>query len=132
MKLIICTIPTATSPINGIEFGPHERGLVSTPVSDETAEYFGSIPGYELEEWTPAATTAAPTAPAAAWTPASAATTAPGQSDQAADDQSTANPERDALRAELSGLGVPVNNRWGVDRLKAEVEAAKSAKAGQS
>ncbi len=33
--------------------------------------------------------------------------------------------ELDALRAEAAALGVKVDGRWGVDRLKAEVSAAQ-------
>lgn len=35
--------------------------------------------------------------------------------------------ERDALRALADGLGIPVDGRWGVDRLKEEIAAARQA-----
>ena len=35
--------------------------------------------------------------------------------------------EKDALRNEAAALGVTVDKRWGADRLRAEIEAKKSA-----
>lgn len=156
LKRIICTIKTATSPINGIDFGPHERGLVSVPVSDEVAEVFGTIPGYELED-VQAPAPAQPPAPAPAPAPEPAPAPAPTPVDPPApdpapapeapaapSDETPAAPadeqpadgepvdERVALRAELTSLGGAVNNKWGVDRLKAEIEAAKAANGGQA
>ncbi len=44
---VLCTIPTATSPINGIEFEEHPEGLISAdPLDEDDVAYFVSIPGY--------------------------------------------------------------------------------------
>ena len=51
---VICTIPTATSPINGHEFQSHERGLVGD-VPDDLAAALITIPGYELADPPPPA-----------------------------------------------------------------------------
>lgn len=52
MPKIKCDLPNATSPINGLEFEPHEKGgLVSVEeMSDERAAYFTSIPGYSIAD----------------------------------------------------------------------------------
>ena len=141
MKRILCTIPTATSPINGIEFGPHERGLISASVEEEEAEYFATIPGYELLDAgvsapvpvvpvEPVETVEPDPAPAPAEQPVEPAAPAPAEDPALSADAPAADEptdERTALRAELAALGGTVNNKWGVDRLKAEINAARQA-----
>lgn len=56
---ILCTIPTATSPINGHPFEPHELGLIGD-VPDELGESLLTIPGYQLP---PTVSTSDPDAP---------------------------------------------------------------------
>ena len=49
MPRVICRIPTATSPINGVAFAPDADGhLVSAELSEDQAARFASIPGYAL------------------------------------------------------------------------------------
>lgn len=100
MPKVICTRPNASNLINGVKFEPHERGVISEDISDEKAEAFLSIPGYELD----------------------GAGKKPKQTP--ADDA-----ELDALRARAAELDIKVNGKWGVDRLKAEIEKAEEKKA---
>lgn len=42
-----CTLPNATSPINGVAFETAQDGsLVSAPIDTDTTKHFLSIPGY--------------------------------------------------------------------------------------
>lgn len=77
MPKVICTRPNASLNINGVNFTPTEdgRGVVSDEISDDAAELFLSIEGYELSEQgdqKPAAAAAKP----AAKTPAAPAKSA--------------------------------------------------------
>ena len=71
MPKVICTRPNASLNINGVNFTPTEdgRGVISEEISDDTAELFLSIEGYELAEQgdqKPAAAAAKPAAKALA------------------------------------------------------------------
>ncbi len=81
MPKVICSRPNASLNINGVKFTPTEdgTGVISDDISDDAAELFLSIPGYELAEegetkpvQKPAPAAKAPVAKAAA-TPAKAA-----------------------------------------------------------
>lgn len=51
MPKVICTLPNASFEISGVKFTQTEdlMAVVSEEISDEKAEIFLSIPGYELE-----------------------------------------------------------------------------------
>jgi len=55
---VLCTLPNASTLINGVAFVKHESkdGAVITaePVAESVAAMFESIPGYEISEITPA------------------------------------------------------------------------------
>lgn len=61
MKIVTCTIPNASTLINGVAFSGSDAGMVSEPVADEVAAQFEGIPGYEFAD-----AEAAPEAPKAA------------------------------------------------------------------
>lgn len=52
MPKVICKLPNASEKISGVKFAQHpdgaEFGMVSEEISQEQADVFGSIPGYEL------------------------------------------------------------------------------------
>lgn len=48
MPLILCTLKNASTNINGVEFKQTEKGLISASVDQDVADYFASIPGYEV------------------------------------------------------------------------------------
>ena len=51
MPQVICTLENASESINGVKFTPREDGaMVSEEISEDVAELFASIPGYELVE----------------------------------------------------------------------------------
>lgn len=101
MSKVICTLPNASELINGVKFEPHERGVISEDISDEQAEAFLAIPGYELDggERKPA-----PKAPAN-------------------------DGELEELRKRAAELGIDFKGTWKQDRLKAEIEKAEAKKA---
>ena len=45
---VLCTRPNAGSNINGIDFHAVDGGMLSVAISQEQAEEFLAIPGYEL------------------------------------------------------------------------------------
>lgn len=96
---IICTIPTATSPINGHVFEPHELGMIGE-VPDELGEALLTIPGYQLD-----ASLQSPVDPGAP----------------------TEDADLEALRAQAAALGITVKGTWREARLKAEIERAQQA-----
>lgn len=50
MARVICTLPNASMHISGIDFEPHDLGVISKDdVPIEVAERFARIPGYKLE-----------------------------------------------------------------------------------
>lgn len=49
MAKVICTLPNASSLINGVKFVEHEAGVISEEISDEAAAIFTKIKGYVLE-----------------------------------------------------------------------------------
>lgn len=57
--------------------------------------------------------------------------TTPQPAAPAADASSNDDAEKDALRAEAEGLGIDVDNRWGVATLKAKIAAAKLGAGGE-
>ena len=96
---LVCTIPTATSPINGHDFDGQPGNLVSVnDIPDEEAAIFLTVPGYfEFGA-----------------EPASAAQ----QEDADA---------LDAMRDELKSLGVEPKSTWRAARLQAEIAKAKAS-----
>lgn len=48
MKQIKCTLPNASTAINGVKFDIVEDGVLSAPVEDAVAEQFTGIAGYEV------------------------------------------------------------------------------------
>jgi len=48
MQKVTCSLPNASTNINGIEFEVVEGGVAAV-MDDESAARFGSIPGYTLE-----------------------------------------------------------------------------------
>ncbi|MGH3850417.1 MAG: hypothetical protein ACRDRT_12070 [Pseudonocardiaceae bacterium] len=46
MAQVICTLPNASSLINGVKFIEHEAGVISEEIDDEAAAVFASIKGY--------------------------------------------------------------------------------------
>ncbi len=48
MAKVICTLPNASTKINGVAFVEHKLGMISEEVSDEVAAGFASIQGYVL------------------------------------------------------------------------------------
>lgn len=55
MPRIICTLPNASTEINGHKFEPVEGGVVSGELSQEVVDTFLEISGYALFEEDPAA-----------------------------------------------------------------------------
>lgn len=97
MPKIICTIPNATSPINGYEFELHpDGGLVSVDdLSGEDIDALLTIDGFRADGVT-------------------------AELDESAD-------ELAALRARAEELGIAVKGNWREARLKAEIERAEAA-----
>lgn len=48
MAKVICTLPNASTRINGVTFTPDRNQMVSEEISDEVAAHFASISGYKL------------------------------------------------------------------------------------
>jgi hypothetical protein len=48
MPRVLCTLERASDLINGVRFASVPRGMLSENVDAETADYFASIPGYEI------------------------------------------------------------------------------------
>jgi len=46
MPKVICTLPNASTSINGVAFGPHELGVISEEIEQDRAETFLRIDGY--------------------------------------------------------------------------------------
>lgn len=56
MPKVICKLPNASDEISGVKFSATEDGFrLSEEISDEAAELFLSVPGYELAVVDPAA-----------------------------------------------------------------------------
>ncbi|ATI15637.1 hypothetical protein [Bordetella phage vB_BbrM_PHB04] len=102
MPKVICTLPNASELISGVKFEPHERGVISEDISDDLAETFLAIRGYELDG------EKKPTKPPV-------------------DDA-----ELEELRAKAAALEIKVNGKWGRDRLTAEIEKAEAKKAADA
>jgi len=49
MAKVICTLPNASTLINGVKFVEHEAGVISEDVSDDVAAAFTRIKGYILD-----------------------------------------------------------------------------------
>jgi hypothetical protein len=50
MPKVICTLENATNKISGVQFTAiPEGGMISEEVTQEVAEMFASIPGYEIQ-----------------------------------------------------------------------------------
>ena len=50
MKRILCKLPNSGDRINDIAFSPGAGYMISEPVENDVADYFASIPGYEILE----------------------------------------------------------------------------------
>jgi hypothetical protein len=50
MARILCTLPNASTLINGHQFTQMNRGMVSAEMTDEEAEAFAAIPGFALSD----------------------------------------------------------------------------------
>jgi hypothetical protein len=46
MAKVICTLPNASTEINGVKFVSHKLGMISEDVDDEVATGFATIQGY--------------------------------------------------------------------------------------
>lgn len=45
---VLCTRPNASTSINGVAFHETDAGMLSDPISQELADMFLGIPGYEV------------------------------------------------------------------------------------
>lgn len=130
---VICTIPTATSPINGHKFHPHpDRAgcLVSEDMPEEDARNLASIPGYELVgEKKPDPVGGATTTPPAGGAGQQQAPA--GGAPRDADGDGTSD-ELEDLRRRGIGLGIPHAEQKGLKRLREEVPAAEKAAAAKA
>lgn len=48
MARVICTLPNASTKINGVAFAEDRGQMVSEEISDDKAAAFVAIPGYKL------------------------------------------------------------------------------------
>lgn len=46
MAIVICTLPNASTRINGVTFAADRGQMISDDVDDATAAHFRAIPGY--------------------------------------------------------------------------------------
>ena len=125
MPKVLCTLPNASEEISGVKFVTHANGMLSENVSEDVAEAFSAIPGYEIVS---VASDPVVSAASTAQVDAEAAERAQAESEAAAAEKA-AKAERDALLARAEEAGLKVKGSWGNERLKAEVEAAEKAKA---
>jgi len=56
---VLCSLPNASSLINGVTFALSPHGLISEDLTPEVAQHFASIPGYRLH-WDAPGDTLAP------------------------------------------------------------------------
>lgn len=129
MPRVICTRPNASDLINGVRFEPHENGVISEQISEEEAQKFLRIPGYQLADVQSAQVAQQPTQ----------ASVVEGRVDQVVPTQRPAKPDADGdgdvddddleiLRERARSLGIKVNPRWKHERLTAEIEKVEEAK----
>jgi len=59
MKHVLCTLPNASTLINGVAFTVMADGMLSVPVADDIAESFAAIAGYTAIDLKPAEKTKA-------------------------------------------------------------------------
>lgn len=45
---VLCTRPNASTSINGVAFRATDAGMLSDPITQELADMFIGIPGYEV------------------------------------------------------------------------------------
>jgi hypothetical protein len=57
MPKVLCTLPNASTKINGVAFVTHKLGMISEEIDDAVAKQFAAIRGYEI--WDPGKTDAA-------------------------------------------------------------------------
>lgn len=50
MAKVICTLPNASTSINGVAFVSAKGAMISEEISDEKAAHFASIKGYTLAD----------------------------------------------------------------------------------
>lgn len=104
MPKVLCTLVNASDFISGVKFVTHAAGMLSEEVSDEVAEGFTAIPGYELVgDKKP--------------------------SNEEAEAAAAAEAAKEAARAELvaraAAVDLKVKANWSLGRLTAEVESAE-------
>lgn len=97
MARVICTLPNASTLINGVAFIEDRGQMISAEISAEVAANFASIPGYELV----GAKKAAPEADAGGEPSAETATAAPTVASE------TAAPRRSRPRKDAAGADAP-------------------------
>ena len=50
MKIVTCTLPNASTEIDGVKFDESPEGMVSEPVADDVAARFATIKGYAVAD----------------------------------------------------------------------------------
>lgn len=105
MPKVLCTSPNASEEIDGHKFEKHANGMLSENMSDEAAERFARIPGYEVVGGG-----------------ADGATKAKAEADAKAADEAA----KAALMVRADAVGFKPKSTWGVERLTAEVEKAET------
>ena len=147
MPKIICTRQNASEEISGVKFTLTDDGAVSEDISEEQAQAFLEIDGYEpfkaeptnsqvnaaeLEERARVKAQAAADAAAAAQELADKA--AADAAEKATTDAAVDKPEvvedpKAALLARAKAAGLDVKHNWGLPRLQQEVEGAEAKQA---
>jgi len=105
MPKVLCTLPNASELINGVKFTAHDKGMLSEEITEDQAEDFASIPGYEL---------------------VGAPAKAPAADHEADAAKAAAEAEKAALVARAEAIQFKVKANWSLERLKSEVEAAEA------
>lgn len=59
MAIIICTLPHASTSINGVKFSSDRGQMISEDVSDDVAAHFARIRGFKIANTKTASTTTA-------------------------------------------------------------------------
>lgn len=100
---VLCTLPNAADQIAGLNglvaFEPHDMGRVSEDVSQEEADFFCAVPGYEVFV------------------------------EGSASEPSPAELEHAALLARAKELGITTHGNWKLARLRDEVKKAEAIEA---
>jgi hypothetical protein len=101
MPKVLCTLPNASDLISGVKFVTHAAGMLSEEISDEVADGFIAVPGYELV----------------------------GEKKPSAEEADAAAAAKEAAKAALlaraEAVELKVKANWSLERLTAEVESAE-------